>query len=72
MPETPSNQPASGSVSYNYSLDRARIVYLLLEKPADMTDHEWAIVSDEGFRRYLASQLGIKYMSRQELRNKST
>jgi hypothetical protein len=60
-----------GTVNFNYSLERARVVYSLLEKPADMSDQEWAIVSDEGFRRYLATQLGFLYQSRAEMMNRA-
>ena len=63
-------QQQAGSVTFNYSLDRARVVYGLVEKPADMSDQEWAIVTDEGFRRYLASQLHIPYVSRQDMVNR--
>jgi hypothetical protein len=59
-----------GTVNYNYTLERARVVYGLLDKPVDMSDQEWAIVSDEGFRRYLATQLGFLYQSREQMRNR--
>ncbi|HYV39052.1 MAG TPA: hypothetical protein VE988_25425 [Gemmataceae bacterium] len=58
-------------VKYDYTLEQAKVVYALVEKPADMSDHEWAIVSDEGFRKYLASQFGVKYESREEMRNRA-
>jgi hypothetical protein len=64
------SQQQPGTVTFNYSLDKARVVYGLVEKPADMSDQEWAIVSDEGFRRYLATQLGIQYFSRQDMMNR--
>jgi len=60
----------ANEVTYNYTLEQARALYALVEKPANMTDHEWAIVSDEGFRKYIASTLGIAYASRQELKKK--
>jgi hypothetical protein len=63
-------QPHTGSVTFNYTLDKARYVYSLLERPADMSDQEWAIVSDEGFRKYLATQLGILYVSREDMRKR--
>ena len=55
MAEQQSQQEQPGNVTFNYSLDKARVVYGLVEKPADMSDQEWAIVSDEGFRKYLAA-----------------
>jgi hypothetical protein len=70
MSATPSH-PQPGSVTFNYSLEQARYVYSLLEKPAHMSDQEWAIVSDEGFRKYMASQLKIPYMSREEMKGRS-
>jgi hypothetical protein len=64
----PDNPPANpAGITYNYSMERARALYALREKPPDMTTHEWAIVSDEGFRKYVASQLGIPYAARQSL-----
>jgi len=57
-------------ITYQYTLEQARTLYALVEKPPTMSDHEWAIVSDEGFRQYIASNLGIAYVSRQELKNR--
>jgi hypothetical protein len=51
-------------VTYNYTLEQVKMLYALQEKPAEMSDHEWAIVSDEGFRRYVASQIGVLYRPR--------
>jgi len=69
MAANPPNQN-SGGVSFNYTIEQAKTVYYLVEKPAGMTEQEWAIVSDEGFRKYLATQLKIPYVSRQELKNR--
>ncbi len=65
MPDT--NKP--DQVTYNYTLERVKVLYSLVEKPADMSDHEWAIVSDEGFRQYVASQIGVMYVPRAQMRN---
>jgi hypothetical protein len=66
MAENPTDP--SGNITYNYTIDQVRIRYLLMEKPPEMTDHEWSIISDEGFRKYMASQLGIVYMPRQDMK----
>jgi hypothetical protein len=70
MPEQQPN-PQPGSVTFDYSVERAKVVYALIEKPADMSDQEWAIVSDEGFRKYLAGQLKLAYVSREDLKKRA-
>jgi hypothetical protein len=70
MPEPQSN-PQPGSVTFDYTIERAKVVYALLEKPAEMSDQEWAIVSDEGFRKYVAGQLKIPYVSREDMKKKA-
>jgi hypothetical protein len=59
--------PQPGGVTFDYSIEKAKYVYSLLEKPAEMSAQEWAIVTDEGFRKYLATQLKIPYVSRADL-----
>ena len=62
------NQPGQqpGGVTFNYTLEKAKYVYSLLEKPAEIRPG-MAIVTDEGFRKYLATQLKIPYISRADL-----
>ena len=60
------------NVKYDYTMEQAKAVYALVEKPPTMSDHEWAIVSDEGFRKYLASQFGVPYETREQMKNRMT
>jgi len=66
------NQPSQpGQVTFNYTLDQMRALYFLAEKPPTMSDVEWAIIIDPGFRQYVAKQLGVEYVSHQDLANRA-